>query len=132
MPITLPTTSRRRWMQQATAAGFASLAAKLPAAELPEQLWVLFSDPHIAEDEKAIAREVCMAENLTRCVNQVLKIGQKPFGVIVNGDCALLDGKTEDHPGPLHPRQSRQPPKFHQCRPPARPAECGTPGARGG
>jgi Icc protein len=97
MPITLPTTSRRRWLQQATAAGFGTLAAKLPAMDLPEQLWVLFSDPHIAEDEKTIAREVCMAENLTRCVNQVLKIGQKPFGVVVNGDCALTDGKTEDY-----------------------------------
>ena len=97
MPITLPTTSRRRWLQQATAAGFGTLAAKLPAMDLPEQLWVLFSDPHIAEDEKTIAREVCMAENLARCVNQVLKIGQKPFGVVVNGDCALTDGKTEDY-----------------------------------
>jgi 3',5'-cyclic-AMP phosphodiesterase len=97
MPITLPPTSRRRWLQHATAASFGVLASKLPAANSSEQLWVLFSDPHIAEDEKAVSREVCMAENLTRCVNQVLKIGQKPFGVIVNGDCTLLDGKSEDY-----------------------------------
>lgn len=97
MPITLPTPTRRDWLKTAAAAGFGAFAADLPAIEIPEQMWVLFSDPHIAEDEKAIAREVCMADNLTRCVNQVLKTGQKPFGVIVNGDCALLDGKTEDY-----------------------------------
>lgn len=99
MPITLPTTSTRRdWLKQATAAGFGALTAShLHAAEIPEQLWVLFSDPHIDQDEKRIARDVCMAENLTRCVNQVLKVGQKPFGVLVNGDLALLDGRPEDY-----------------------------------
>jgi 3',5'-cyclic AMP phosphodiesterase CpdA len=38
-----------------------------------------------------------MAENLRRCANQVLKIGQKPFGLIVNGDCAYLEGISEDY-----------------------------------
>lgn len=98
MPITLPFTNRRSWLKQASAASLSAIAAsRLPAADIPEQLWVLFSDPHIAEDEKTIARDVCMAENLTRCVNQALKIGQKPFGVFVNGDLALLDGRPEDY-----------------------------------
>lgn len=97
MPITLPLPNRRDWLKQAVAASAGAFAARLPAADAPEQLWVLFSDTHIDQDDKTVAREVCMAENLTRCVNQVLKIGQKPFGVIVNGDCALLDGKQEDY-----------------------------------
>ncbi|MBL9130500.1 MAG: hypothetical protein JNG86_04825, partial [Verrucomicrobiaceae bacterium] len=75
MPITLPFPNRRDWLKRATAASIGAFASRLPAADAPEQLWVFFSDPHIAEDEKAVAREVCMAENLTRCVNQVLKIG---------------------------------------------------------
>lgn len=94
MPITLPILNRRDWLKHAMVG---SLAIHSQASETPEQVWVLFSDPHIDADDKAIAHEVCVAENLTRCVNQVLKIGQKPFGVIVNGDCALLDGKVEDY-----------------------------------
>jgi Icc protein len=97
MPITFPPLSRRSFLQRGTAAAFGSLVSQLPALEIPEQLWVLFSDTHIAEDEALVARGACMAENLKRCVNQVLKIGQKPFGLIINGDCAYLDGKTEDY-----------------------------------
>jgi hypothetical protein len=66
MPITLPITSRRRWLQQATAAGFGTLASNLPAANLPEQLWVLFSDPHIDQDEKTISR--CAWRKISRAV----------------------------------------------------------------
>lgn len=97
MPITLPPLTRRDWLKRGSAAAFGTLATQLPALEIPEQLWVLFSDTHIAADEALTARDVCMAENLRRCVNQVLKIGQKPFGLIINGDCAYLDGKTEDY-----------------------------------
>lgn len=97
MPITLPPLSRRSFLQHSAAAVLGSAATQLSALEIPEQIWVLFSDPHIAADETLNARGVCMAENLRRCANQVLKIGQKPFGLIVNGDCAYLDGKTEDY-----------------------------------
>lgn len=97
MPITFPPLTRRNFLQHGTAAALGALATQLPALEIPEQTWVLFSDPHIAEDEALVARGACMAENLRRCANQVLKIGQKPFGLIVNGDCAYLEGKTEDY-----------------------------------
>ncbi len=97
MPITLPPLSRRSFLKRGSVAAFSSLASQLPAIEIPEQMWVLFSDPHIAADEALVSRGACMAENLRRCANQVLKIGQKPFGLIINGDCAYLDGKTEDY-----------------------------------
>lgn len=97
MPVSFPPFTRRSFLQHGTAAALGTLAAQLPAIEIPEQTWVLFSDPHIAADEALVARDVCMAENLRRCANQVLKIGQKPFGLIVNGDCAYLEGKTEDY-----------------------------------
>ncbi|MDP1587262.1 MAG: hypothetical protein Q8M07_05945, partial [Prosthecobacter sp.] len=90
MPITLPPLTRRDWIKRGTAAAFGTFAAQAPALEIPEQVWVLFSDTHIAADEALNARGVSMAENLRRCANQVLKIGQKPFGLIVNGDCAYL------------------------------------------
>ena len=97
MPITLPPLTRRDWLKRGTAAAFGTLAGQAPALDIPEQVWVLFSDTHIAADETATARGICMAENLRRCSNQVLKIGQKPFGLIVNGDCALADGQADDY-----------------------------------
>lgn len=97
MPITLPPLNRRSLLKRGTAAAFGALATQLPAIDIPEQVWVLFSDTHIAADEAQVSRGVCMVENLRRCANQVLKIGQKPFGLIINGDCAFLDGQTEDY-----------------------------------
>lgn len=97
MPITFPPLSRRDWLKRGSAAAFGSLATQLSALDIPEQQWVLFSDTHIAADETLTARGICMAENLQRCVNQVLKIGQKPFGLIINGDCAFNEGKIEDY-----------------------------------
>lgn len=96
MPITLPALSRRHWIQTALAA---ALAPRGASAAVPswEQTWVLFSDTHIAADPKAEARGVIMAENLSRCANQVLKLGSKPHGVLVNGDCAYLQGEAADY-----------------------------------
>jgi hypothetical protein len=122
-------------------------ATQLPALEIPEQIWVLFSDTHIAEDETLVARGACMAENLRRCANQVLKIGQKPFGLIVNGDCAYLEGISEDYvtfaalhaaaaravdPGSLHARQPRPPHQLPQRRHRSAPAERRAPHERAG
>ncbi len=99
MPITLPPLSRRHFLQKVGSASLAWAAAPLlEAAESSSyQTWALFSDTHISADAAFQARGVCMAENLSRCVNQVLGLKQKPFGVLVNGDCAYLDGKVEDY-----------------------------------
>lgn len=98
MPVTLPPLTRRRWISNA-AASAAWLGTRTLSAALSSetQTWVLFADTHIAADDALRARDVCMAENLTRCVNQVLKLDQKPFGVLVNGDCAYLDGQGDDY-----------------------------------
>lgn len=96
MPITLPPISRRQWLK----VGLAAALAPKPASarnDMDGELWVLFSDTHIAADTTLEARGAVMAENLSRCVNQVLGIGQKPFGVLVNGDCAYLDGQQTDY-----------------------------------
>jgi len=96
MPITLPALTRRHWIKGSLAAACSphwALAEKTASVET----WVLFSDTHIATDPKAEARGVVMGDNLTRCANQVLKLGTKPFGVLVNGDCAYLDGQASDY-----------------------------------
>lgn len=49
-----------------------------PSAESSET-WVLFSDTHISEDSALVTRGACMAENLKRCVAQVLKSKEKPL-----------------------------------------------------
>jgi 3',5'-cyclic AMP phosphodiesterase CpdA len=98
MPITLPPLTRRHWLQKSLTAGLTALAPNwLPAAVKGAESWVLFSDSHIAADAALQARGVNMAENLRRCVNQALALKQKPFGVIVNGDCVYLEGLKEDY-----------------------------------
>lgn len=95
MPVSLPPLSRRRWLQAGLAA---ALAPRATAATVQDgEFWALFSDTHIAADVALEARGAVMGENLRRCVNQVLKSGQKPFGVLVNGDCAYLDGQQADY-----------------------------------
>lgn len=74
-----------KWLSAAAAEGLAS------------ETWVLFSDSHVAADAKLEARGINMAENLKRCVNQALALKQKPFGVMVNGDCVYLEGLKEDY-----------------------------------
>jgi Icc protein len=95
MPITFAPLSRRRWLQAGLAAAFTPHVSH--GAESGGEFWALFSDTHIAADAALEARGAVMGENLRRCVNQVLQIGQKPFGVLVNGDCAYLDGQQADY-----------------------------------
>jgi 3',5'-cyclic AMP phosphodiesterase CpdA len=96
MPITLSPISRRRWIKGSLAAAFVPSISEAAEAGNAET-WVLFSDTHIAADEKLEARGAVMGENLARCVNQVLNMGQKPFGVLLNGDVAYLDGQQADY-----------------------------------
>lgn len=95
MPITFAPLSRRGWLQAGLAAAFVPRFSN--ALESGSEFWALFSDTHIAADVTKEARGAVMGENLRRCVNQVLQAGQKPFGVLVNGDCAYLDGQQEDY-----------------------------------
>lgn len=94
MPVTLPALNRRRWLQGGLAA---LLAPHARGQEEDAETWILFSDTHISADTAREARGVNMAENLTRCVNQALKNRQKPYGVLVNGDVAFLDGQAGDY-----------------------------------
>eukprot|EP01031_Cornospumella_fuschlensis_P053421 gene53421-65247_t len=98
MPITLPPLTRRHWLRQGLAAGIAAFAPRAAlSAETLQESWVLFSDTHIAADPKLEARGISMADNLSRSINQVLALKQKPFGVLINGDCVYLHGLKEDY-----------------------------------
>lgn len=99
MPASLFTSAcRREWIRRSFAAGMGSLWTwQGAAAEAKEEFWALLSDPHIAADEALESRGVVMAANLRRTVKQVLGVGVKPHGVLINGDCAFLDGQMEDY-----------------------------------
>jgi Icc protein len=102
MPVTLfSKSSRRAWLRRGLLGSAAGLWSAAEAADRARdgdgEFWALFSDTHIAAEEEKEAREVVMAENLRRCVKQVLAAGQKPHGVLINGDCAFLDGQEGDY-----------------------------------
>lgn len=97
MPVTLPPLNRRQWIKTTLAAALAPALGQAADVTKATESWVLFSDTHIPTDPKLEVREVVMANNLTRCVNQALKLGSKPYGVLVNGDCAYLEGQASDY-----------------------------------
>ncbi|QEG41394.1 metallophosphoesterase family protein [Roseimaritima ulvae] len=100
MPLHLLPQSRRRFLQTTLASGTTLLAARMVGAEKSEpsrEWWALLSDTHIAADPAAIARGVNMFDNLNRVIDQVLAEPSPPAGVIINGDCAYLNGLAADY-----------------------------------
>ena len=89
MPIvTVPQLSRRGFI--------AASAALLPLrAAAQEARWALFSDTHIPADANDAYRGFQPVVNLTMAVRQAVRT--KPEGVILCGDVARLEGKTEDY-----------------------------------
>jgi len=101
MPITLPPISRRRFLSQSLAAACGGLLwenVSSSSAETPEsEVWALFSDSHISANRAAVLRGVTMGANLEQCVKEALALQSKPAGVILSGDCALLQGLEGDY-----------------------------------
>jgi 3',5'-cyclic AMP phosphodiesterase CpdA len=82
------------------AAGASLLAGRRLAAseqELDPDSWALLADIHIAEDRDKIARGMKMAANLERVGAELLALPTLPAAVLVNGDCAYLEGKSGDY-----------------------------------
>lgn len=101
MPITLPALTRRQLLTQGASAGLGLIAGQhlAFAEDTKKELWLLFSDTHIAEDRKHIEREVNMADHLQQAVKEVLRLQEKEraYGLFVNGDLALKDGQQGDY-----------------------------------
>lgn len=96
MPIHIDPLSRRRFLQGASILSLSPFAPILQAAE--SETWALLSDTHIAADPLLKSRQdVNMADNLKRVVADVLKEKESLSGVIIDGDCAFLDGQPGDY-----------------------------------
>lgn len=100
VPIYLPPCSRRRFLQTSVAAGAAIWSARSSTAAeaaLDHDRWALLADIHIAENRDEIARQMKMAANLEQVGKELLKLPNRPAGVLIDGDCAYLDGKSGDY-----------------------------------
>ena len=100
MPISLPPISRRGFLRRTllVASGLA-LEPRLYAAgkRADENLWALFSDPHIAADLAQLHGKVNMADNLKNVVREVAALPARPAAIFVNGDCAYNSGEQADY-----------------------------------
>ncbi len=97
MPLHLDPLSRRRFLG-GSAVLVLSPFLRDSATAAESETWALLSDTHIAADRTTVVRgAVNMADHLQRVVAEVLAEKDSLAGVIIDGDCAYLDGKAEDY-----------------------------------
>ncbi len=100
MPITLPPISRRQFLAS-SAAGLAALSCSNLAianrSKVDANYFALFSDTHIAGDPKTAAHGTNMTDNFAQATGEVLACDPRPTAVLVCGDCAYLQGKSDDY-----------------------------------
>lgn len=98
MPIHLDPQSRRRFLGRSLV--LTAGAALPPAVRSAEAgvAWALLSDTHIAADPGERSRQgVNMADHLRRVVDELMEEKEALAGVIVDGDCAYIDGQPGDY-----------------------------------
>jgi hypothetical protein len=100
MPIHLPLISRREFLARSLLAGAGvALGSRLFAAEKPANphAWALLADTHIDANPQRAARGVIMTDNLKSVAAELAALTERPAGVLINGDCAYLDGQRGDY-----------------------------------
>jgi Icc protein len=116
MPIILPPITRRQFIQRSLAFGgtaiIALAAADRKGAGLDQNRVALLADTHISADSSQrypgtkwpgtpVKEEdhewVNMADCLTEAAKSVLALNPRPAHLIVNGDCALSNGKEGEY-----------------------------------
>lgn len=100
MPVTLPPISRRRFLAASFATGAGLLTGRLRAADeqdLDPDRFALLADTHISGNRDEIARGTNMAANLRQVGREILAGRRLPSSVLIDGDCAYLDGKADDY-----------------------------------
>lgn len=99
MPIHLPALSRRGFLASTVSTVALGAVAKRGSAAAPTESasWILFSDTHVAEDRQAQRGEASMAEHLTQACRESLEHVPQAAGVLINGDCAHLEGLRGDY-----------------------------------
>src|SRR4051794_38014171 len=99
MPLHVDSLSRRRFLQISAAVGVATFARVGHAAEVAgdPNTFALLADIHIPSSRETAARGVNMAENFDRVRAEIVALKQPPAAVLIDGDCAYLEGKAEDY-----------------------------------
>ena len=107
MPVHFPPITRRRFLQTTAAAGLgstlglggASPLRAAPVAGTTSHRMVLLSDTHINADPAHLAGRpsVNMSDNLARALAEVARLDTPPGHLLINGDCAHLDGQAGDY-----------------------------------
>jgi Icc protein len=119
MPIILPPITRRQFIQRSLAFGGTAImaphalaAADRKGAGLDQNRVALLADTHISADSSQrypgtkwpgtpVKEEdhewVNMADCLTEAAKSVLALNPRPAHLIVNGDCALSNGKESEY-----------------------------------
>lgn len=99
MALHLIPSSRRQFLETTVTAGIATFTCR-PATATPSvapNRWALLADTHMAGDEKTVARGANMFDNLNAVISEVLAEDPLPAGVVINGDCAYLEGLADDY-----------------------------------
>ena len=100
MPIHLPPINRRAFLARTlTVAAGLALAPRLLAQgkQTDGSFWALLSDTHIAANRAQTFLNANMADHLNLVARDLMAFPQLPSGVFVTGDCAFVDGMTDDY-----------------------------------
>ena len=99
MPIHLGPITRRRFLSATLSAAWAvGLRRGFAAQSEPGgDRWALLADPHIAADSALMVRKTQMAANLRQVVARLTALEGRLSGVIIDGDCAYLQGEVGDY-----------------------------------
>ena len=90
--------SRRRFLGGGAVLALSPFLPKTGAHAAESETWALLSDTHIAADTALISKQgVNMADHLKKVVAEVLAEKETLAGVIIDGDCAYLDGQAGDY-----------------------------------
>jgi Icc protein len=100
MPIHLPAVSRRHFLCTSLAASAGLLTVRWSKADAhvsDGDHWALLSDTHLSGDREEITNDVHLFKNLDQVLSEVRALPNRPAGLLVNGDLALLDGQPGDY-----------------------------------
>lgn len=98
MPLHLDSLSRRRFIQGSAVLALTTATRSYAAKSIDSEVWALLSDTHIDADPAKVSNQgVNMAAHLRQVVRELIAEKDTLSGVIINGDCAYLDGQSGDY-----------------------------------
>ena len=102
VPVLLPQLTRREFLRRAALAGAAAGLASSGFAKLfgkprDGNLFVFFSDTHIAVDPGQVFNDVNMADHFAACIDELAAWPVAPAAVFVTGDLAFRLGAAGDY-----------------------------------